>query len=251
MVEGRAEREVLEVRRRGRTRVAASLAEEAAVRIAHNGTVVADLAASPVALDELAVGHLVLAGRVRGAGDVRSVEARKARGGHVVQVTGTAHPPKAPAPRLAAGPRLAPAQVLALMKGFLDGGESYREGGGVHTSALVTLEGEALFAADIGKVNTLDRLAGRALLGGADPFGMLLFTTGRLTGAMVARGLALGCPVLVSHSGPTTEGLALAERAGATLLGYVRGGAFRVYAGPARVRGAPGRASRARRQQGS
>lgn len=235
-VAGRQSREVLRIGARGRAREEASLPEEAAVRLVLNGEPLAELSATPLDLPDLAVGHLVLAGRVRARADVDAVKAAPLRGGWVVRVTGTGHAPQPPRPRLPLGPRLAAPEVRALMKGLFESAALYREGGGVHTSALANPQGEALVAADVGKVNTLDRLAGQALLRGVDPTGMVLLTTGRLTAAMVARGLALGAPVLVSHSGPTTEGLALAEARKATLIGYARGGAFKAYCGARRLR---------------
>ncbi|HEV8360791.1 MAG TPA: formate dehydrogenase accessory sulfurtransferase FdhD [Candidatus Thermoplasmatota archaeon] len=244
MAEGRVARRVVVVRRRGRRVAEASVPEEAEVRVLHNSRVVATLAASPVALEELAVGHLALQGRVRARADVGRVHVRRWHGAWHVVVEGRAWPPVPPKPRLPRGPALAPAQVRVLMKALVQGAAMYREGGGVHTSALASPQGIVALAADIGKVNTLDRLAGRQLLEGLERAPILL-TTGRLTGAVVARALALGCSLLVSHSGPTSRALALAEARGASLLGYARGGGFTIYTGARRVAGrrAPKRAA--------
>lgn len=214
---------------RGARREAASVPQEADVQVRLNGRVVARLSASPVALRDLALGHLVLQGRIAVLSDVLRVSARGMR----VDVRARSRRPRRAA--LPKGPRLAPAQVHALMRALSEGSAMYREGGGVHTSALASPEGLRFLAADVGKVNTLDRLAGQALLASEPTRGLVLLTTGRLTGAMVQRGLALGCPILVSHSGPTSQGLALARKAGATLVGYARGGSFKVYGGAARV----------------
>lgn len=241
MVEGRSPARVLQVTRRGRGEEEASLPEEAQVAVLFNGEVVARLAASPVALEELALGHLLLAGRIRGRGDAAQWAVHAGRGELQVRVHGRGGPAKPPQPALPRGPRLGAVHVQALMKALLAGAALYREGGGVHTSALAKPEGLALLAADVGKVNTLDRLAGMALLRGVPTKGHVLLTTGRLTAAMVARALALGCPVLVSLSGPTTQGLALARKAEATLVGYARGGGFNVYCGRARIAQRPAR----------
>jgi len=213
----------------------ASLADEAAVRIALNGKPFAELTASPMDLRDLAVGHLVLAGRLRDRADLRGVRVRATRGAFEVAVRARTVARRAPVRRPPRGPTLTAAQVHALMNALRAQGKLYLAGGGVHTSALAEPQRILLVAEDVGKVNTLDRLAGQAFLQGLEPRGLVLLTTGRLTGAMVARGLAMGCPWLVSHSAPTATGLALAKGAGATVAGYVRAQAFVLHAGRQRL----------------
>jgi FdhD protein len=208
--------------------------QEARVAVVLNGTRVAQLAASPLDLEALAVGHLLLNGHVARPEHVRQVQVRRWRAEWHVAVHARVERGAGARPR-SRPPRLAPAQVRALVKALLDGAALYREGGGVHTSALATRDGLVHLAADVGKVNTLDRLAGQAARAGTPTAGLVLLTTGRLTGAMAERGLALGCRVLVSHSGPTTAALEAARRARATLVGYARGGGFLVYTHPERI----------------
>jgi FdhD protein len=240
VAEARTPRAILRVGRDGRARETASVPEEVVVRVLLNRKRLASLTASPLAPEELALGHLALLGRVRTRDDVRSAAVRRWRGEvHVVveaRATTASRAPSRQGPTtLPRGPRLKPADVHARMRALLDGSTLYREGGGVHTSALATPSAIVHIAADVGKVNTLDRLAGQALLAGKPTRGHALLTTGRLTGAMVGRGLAMGCALLVSHSGPTHAGVLQAEAAGATLVGYARGGSFNVYTHPRRI----------------
>jgi FdhD protein len=237
VAEGRSPRRVITVRHGQSREQDASLPEEAVVRVLLNGRRVATLSASPVALEELAVGHLALEGGLRSRSDVRAVRVRRWREEFHVAAEARRREFATVSSRLPAGPRIGAGEVRALMRALMEGAALYREGGGVHTSALATPLAVRFLAADVGKVNTLDRLAGQALLAGERTRGMVLLTTGRLTGAMVERGLALGCPIMVSHSGPTTRALALGERRRATLVGYARGPQFSVYSGKARVRG--------------
>lgn len=239
-MQGRAEVRARVVGPRGARAERVSLAGEAEVAILLRGGVVARLAASPVALDELAVGHLALRGLLASRDDVRGVRVRRWRDGWRVAVDARLRARRRRAARGAARVaqvRASRAELLGLMRDLHGAAAMYRAGGGVHTSALAGLGPPriVLVAADIGKVNTLDRLAGQLLLAG-EPAMPIVLTTGRITGAMAERALALGCRVIVSHSGPTTRAVSLARHAGATLVGYARGGACTVYTRPRRVR---------------
>ncbi|MCA1812485.1 MAG: formate dehydrogenase accessory sulfurtransferase FdhD [Halobacteriales archaeon] len=236
-MEGRAEVRARVLGPRGARDEAASVAEEAEITLLLRRKVVARLAASPVALEELALGHLALRGLLASRADVRDVRVRRWRDGFHVVVdarAGRRATPRRGAPTATRG------ELLAAMRLLHAASDMYRGGGGVHTSALAALRPEPRLvhvAADVGKVNTIDRLAGKALLAGTRPRGApLLLTTGRITGAMAERGLALGCALLVSHSGPTARAVAVAQEARVSLVGYARGGRCTVYTSRARIR---------------
>ena len=60
--------------------------------------------------------------------------------------------------------------------------------------------------------------------------GKWLFTTGRLTSEMVIKTVMMGLPILVSRSGFTASGAALAQKAGLTLIGRARGQRYQIVA---------------------
>lgn len=126
-------------------------------------------------------------------------------------------------------------QVLALMKKLHEQSALYRETGGVHNSALASAEKILLFRDDIGRHNAVDKIRGATFLGGIDPADKLLVTTGRLTSEIVIKAAKMGVPILASRSAPTTLAVELAERVDLTLVGYVRAGKMKVYAGPQRI----------------
>ncbi len=134
--------------------------------------------------------------------------------------------------------RLPAAAVQPLMEQLLSSQRLYATCGGVHSSALS--DGQRLLAAaeDVGRHNTLDKIAGRCLLEGIPPGPRVLLTTGRVSSDMLQKAARLGAPVVVSRSSPTSLSLALAERWQLTVVGYARRGRFNVYTHPHRITGA-------------
>ena len=92
-----------------------------------------------------------------------------------------------------------------------------------------------LYAEDIGRHNTIDRLAGEALLRGMDLAGKALVTSGRVSSEMAAKGAMLGVSLIASRTSPTDMAVKICSEAGITLVGYVRAGRFTVYSHPERI----------------
>jgi FdhD protein len=126
-----------------------------------------------------------------------------------------------------------PAAISRLMEELAKRAEGYKSHGGIHSAAVGEGDGTLLlYAEDLGRHNTLDRIAGEALLKGIDLEGKMLVTSGRVSTEMAGKAACLGLSVIASRTSPTDMAVTMAEEAGITLLGYVRGGRFDVYAHP-------------------
>jgi FdhD protein len=136
---------------------------------------------------------------------------------------------------LRSGVTVTPAQVSELMREVLRSAERDNAVRGVHTSALAQGDSVVLLARDVGRHNTIDRLAGRALREGIATAGAILITSGRISSEMLAKAARMRAPVAISRTSPTALSVELAEAWNLTLIGYARGTAFRVYAAPERV----------------
>ncbi|CAG0987682.1 formate dehydrogenase accessory sulfurtransferase FdhD [Geobacter sp.] len=124
--------------------------------------------------------------------------------------------------------RFAPRDVFAMMDAMAQKAEGYRSHGGIH-SAAVGDGSLCLFAEDLGRHNTIDRIAGEALLKGIDLTGMMLVTSGRISTELVAKAALLGIGLVASRTSPTETAVKMATEAGITLIGYVRAERFEIF----------------------
>lgn len=111
-------------------------------------------------------------------------------------------------------------------------GTVYKMAGAVHGCALADSDGNILmFVEDVGRHNAVDAIAGRMWLEGVDGGDKIFYTTGRLTSEMVIKTAQMGIPFLVSRSGMTQMGHALAGKLGLTMIARAQGSHYLLYAG--------------------
>ncbi|CAG36506.1 formate dehydrogenase accessory sulfurtransferase FdhD [Desulfotalea psychrophila] len=87
---------------------------------------------------------------------------------------------------------------------------------------------------DVGRHNAVDKVLGSILLGRASN-NSAVYTTGRLTSDMVLKCARIGIPIIMSRTSPSSLGLALAKRSGATLVAYSRPERINVFNAPERI----------------
>jgi FdhD protein len=129
-----------------------------------------------------------------------------------------------------------PAESIGELIGQLfESQELYRATGGVHTSVISDGTRIVLSAEDIGRHNTLDKLAGRLLLESIELPRMIILTTGRISSEMLQKSNRMGASVVITRTSPSSLSVDLAQRFGITLIGYARRNRFNIYAHPERI----------------
>jgi FdhD protein len=113
----------------------------------------------------------------------------------------------------------------------------FDETGGLHAAGLFSAEGRVeQVAEDVGRHNAVDKVIGRMLIDGRLPLGTsLLFVSGRTSYEIVQKAFLAGIPIVGAVSAPSTLAIDLAREAGVTLVGFVRGDSFNIYAHPDRI----------------
>lgn len=134
-----------------------------------------------------------------------------------------------------------PAHIFGLMEELARRADQYRKHGGIHSAAVGRAGRMMLYAEDLGRHNTLDRIAGEALFKGISMADAELVTSGRVSTEMVAKAAMVGIRLIASRTSPTDMAIKLCDLAGICLVGYVRGGSFIVYSHPEVIGALPDR----------
>jgi FdhD protein len=231
---------------------------EAPVSLTVNGQVWLSFMCTPIDLEALAVGFLfnegvvqkrdeIVSVRVCPAGDnvdvwlnhnVEQPDTWRRTSGCTGGMTAT-EPVVAALPHPHNGVMLHTGQIGQMMEQLMGSQGLYHQVGGVHTSVLSDGQRPWIVAEDIGRHNTLDKIAGHYLLDGLDMPQKILLTTGRISSEMLQKAVRLGASVVLSRTSPSSLSVEMAHKMGITLIGYARRDQFNIYSHPERITSEP------------
>jgi FdhD protein len=241
--------------RNGESQVVANeVIVEKPVSLTVNGEIWLTLMCTPVHLEALAVGFLYNEGIIKSMDEVASVRTCEHGENVDVWLTCSVEQPKnwrktsgctggvtsqtesgAETVSQVNGWSVYPAQITELAASLFEAQDLYKQTGGVHTSALSDGQKIILSAEDIGRHNTLDKIAGLYLMHNPDLAHKILLTTGRVSSEMIQKAAKIGATIVISRTSPSSLSVEIAEKAGITLIGYARRDRFTIYTHPQRV----------------
>ena len=234
--------------------VEGGLIEEIVLSLYVNGQELATLMCSPVDQEALALGFLYNEGVIQTLDDVGLLQLNVVRttadiflrkasfkaprrmvltsgcgGGVTLRDLAETHLP------LTSDLVTSPDVIFARMRELNDSARLYQQVRGVHTSILGNTEKLLISAEDIGRHNTIDKLAGKALRAGIDTRDGIMVTSGRISSEMLTKARLMGVPVVASRTAPTSITVDLATAWNICVVGYVRQNGMRVYTHPYRL----------------
>lgn len=128
-----------------------------------------------------------------------------------------------------------PAFITALPDRMREAQTVFKHTGGIHAAALFDRNGKLLLLReDIGRHNAVDKLVGAALTTGhvtpSAVEGYMLLVSGRAGFELVQKCVVAGIPLMAAVGAPSSIAVDLARESGLTLIGFLRGERFNVYA---------------------
>jgi FdhD protein len=127
--------------------------------------------------------------------------------------------------------QVAAAVIIRLPEQLQTAQRLFSSTGSLHAAALFDLQGQLLTVQeDIGRHNALDKLIGSALLAESLPWhDRIVLVSGRSSYEILQKGLVAGVPIICAVSAPSSLAVALAQKFGITLIGFLRGDRFNIY----------------------
>jgi FdhD protein len=118
--------------------------------------------------------------------------------------------------------------ILTAMRA-ISSSELHEATGGVHSVGLFDRGEQICIFDDIGRHNALDKAIGRGLMNGVNFRNVFVVSTGRISSDMALKCSAAKIPLIASRGATTSMAIAIAERTGLTVVGFVRGARMNIY----------------------
>jgi FdhD protein len=133
--------------------------------------------------------------------------------------------------------RFSRSAIVAMPQKLRQQQELFEATGGLHAAAAFNTHGEILVVReDVGRHNAVDKVVGALLMDGKLPAPQLgLLVSGRACFELMQKTLVAGIPLLAAVSAPSSLAVQLANDFGMTLIGFLRGEQFNIYAGAERI----------------
>ncbi|MCK6579543.1 MAG: formate dehydrogenase accessory sulfurtransferase FdhD [Anaerolineae bacterium] len=227
---------------------------ESLVTLYVNGLELATVMCSPLDLEALALGFLFNEGVIQSLDEVGLVKANAVGSAVDVLLTRRAFDPPRRLiltsgcgggitlehltetyPPLTSAFATRPSVVFERMRDLQGSARLYQQVRGVHAAVLADESRLLASAEDVGRHNAVDKIAGKALLGGIDPRNRMILTSGRISSEMLSKARRMHVPLVASRTSPTSITVRLAEAWNICVVGYVRHGSLRVYTHPQRL----------------
>ncbi len=242
-------------------KISDSVAIELPLNLFVNNTYWATILCSPIHLKELAVGNLLSEGVLKSVDEIDEVIVKDADGTCHVKLkqginvedrvklsrlhqriitsacgSGSPYQYKGKMPKVQSNLEVKAQVVFDCVNQLNFRAESFRQTGGVHVAAIYRTDGSLVgMAEDVGRHNAVDKVVGMVALDKVEFSVCFLVLSGRISGDVAFKAAKVGLPIVASLAAALSSGVALAEEANLTLVGFARGKRMNIYTVPGRI----------------
>jgi FdhD protein len=239
------------------------VAEEVPIALVYNGLAHVVMMASPVDLEDFALGFSLSEGIVARAAEVRAIETDAVSDGIAVYVdidrerfapleaqrrnlaartscglcgTETIDQAVRHPPAVGEGVQITAGALQTAFAGLTERQPLNAVTGAVHAAAWALPDGQLVCAReDVGRHTAMDKLIGALAREGTSFEAGFALITSRASFEMTQKAATVGMTVLAAISAPTGLAIRLAEETGLTLIGFTRAEQHNVYSNPQRI----------------
>jgi len=246
---------IIRIKENKKEKILDLVARETTFTILLNKKKLVTLNCTPEKYKYLGLGFLYTSGILRKKEDIVSLEINKKQGLMDIRIEGTSLLPKDiisnnlwlgicqqaegegnPFSFIDTSLKINPSLVYSLISEMQERADFFKLTGGVHSCALADKNGSIiLFSEDISRYNTIDKILGEAFVNDISTEDKIILTSCRITSGILRKIITGKVPVIISRAAPTDRTIELAQRAGVTLVGFVRGERMNIYSHPQRM----------------
>lgn len=246
---------IIRIKENKKEKILDLVARETTFTILLNKKKLVTLNCTPEKYKYLGLGFLYTSGILRKKEDIVSLEINKKQGLMDIRIEGISLLPKDiisnnlwlgicqqaegegnPFSFIDTSLKINPSLVYSLISEMQERADFFKLTGGVHSCALADKNGSIiLFSEDISRYNTIDKILGEAFVNDISTEDKIILTSCRITSGILRKIITGKVPVIISRAAPTDRTIELAQRAGVTLVGFVRGERMNIYSHPQRI----------------
>ena len=124
--------------------------------------------------------------------------------------------------------------LIEAFKKLKENAKVWKETGGTHIAGLVYKD-NFIAIEDVSRHVAVDKVIGAGAIKNYDFSKSFIVYSGRMPADMLIKIARVGIPIIASNAAPTSSGVAVAEEARVTMVGFVRDNRFNIYTHPQRI----------------
>ena len=216
------------------------IVKEEFYRLIVNGEHYYDIAASPVYVEEMALGRAYFEGLIDGLDEVSEITFLNDK--NIIKIRSkkdfkSKNKINKEKDDYFNKNKIKPSLIFKIINDLSSKSKIFQKTGGVHNALLADEKGEIIaFREDIARHNTVDKIIAYILKNNFDISNKILALSCRISTKIINKIAKIGLPVIITQSPPSLNAVNIADEKSITIAGFVRKDRMNVYTHPERIK---------------